>query len=250
VEQSRDEVLEYWDRAGVESMYDKRLLDAEIRLIRKRLTPRSKILDAGCGEGEGTLSYSSVEGATIYGVDFSDTRLKLAAERLADHPNVQLKKCDFRDQVALDSDFDFVISQRFLINLMEWELQQRVLDTLLARLKRGGKLILVEGSVQGVAKLNAFREVLGFDAIPIKWHNLFLDDEALTEFMSQRHCRLVDTDGLGTYFLLTRGVRPVFDKELNWDSDFNRQAASEAMTDLLGPNVAFSRLKLWMFEKT
>ena len=47
-------VLEYWNRDDVESMYDKNLLKLEIQLIKQRLTKNSKILDAGCGEGEGS----------------------------------------------------------------------------------------------------------------------------------------------------------------------------------------------------
>lgn len=46
-------ILAYWNRQDVESMYDKHLLNAEIELIRRRITVNSKILDAGCGEGEG-----------------------------------------------------------------------------------------------------------------------------------------------------------------------------------------------------
>ena len=55
-----EEVLEHWNRDDVESMYDKHLLNAEIELIKRRITPNTKILDAGCGEGEGTLAYSAI----------------------------------------------------------------------------------------------------------------------------------------------------------------------------------------------
>jgi 2-polyprenyl-3-methyl-5-hydroxy-6-metoxy-1,4-benzoquinol methylase len=48
-----EQVLAYWNKPDEESMYHKHLLNAEIDLIRQRLTPNAKILDAGCGEGEG-----------------------------------------------------------------------------------------------------------------------------------------------------------------------------------------------------
>jgi hypothetical protein len=83
----------------------------------------------------------------------------------------------------------------------------------------------------------------------VKWHNLFLDDRVLIEFMQQRGFHLVEEDGLGTYFLLTRGIRPILDKELNWDCEFNRLAAARKMEDLLKFNTQFSRLKLWVFQK-
>ena len=48
-------LYDYWQRNEVESMYDKHLLRAEIDLIKCRIPIDSKILDAGCGEGEGNL---------------------------------------------------------------------------------------------------------------------------------------------------------------------------------------------------
>src|SRR3989344_9046879 len=96
------EVLEYWDRADVESMYDKNLLNLEIRLIKDRITQNSKILDAGCGEGESTLEYSKIPGVKIHAVDFSETRLKKAAKRLSKHSNVTLKKVDFLGKYSLN----------------------------------------------------------------------------------------------------------------------------------------------------
>lgn len=243
------EVLEYWERDEVESMYDKHLLAAEIAIIARRLKPGTKILDAGCGEGEGTQAYASIPGTTIHGADFSKTRLLKARSRLSGTQNVSLRHVDFlQNELPLDEDYDFVVSQRFLINLMEWELQQSVLRKLIRMLKPGGKLIILEGSIQGVDELNSFRSIWGLPPIPVKWHNLFFDDASLIQFMNSCECRFVECDGLGSYFLMTRGIRPVFDKELNWDSDFNRISASSKLGSILelGPN--FSRLKLFVFE--
>ena len=244
-----EQVLRYWNRDDVESMYDKHLLNAEIDLIKKRISPNTKILDAGCGEGEGTIFYSAIPDVIIHAVDFSSTRLKKAAIRLTGRQNVVLKQIDFLSENQLDRDYDIVVSQRFLINLLDWELQMKVLLDLMSLLKTGGQLLLLEGSKSGVNSLNEFRAVFGLDAIPIKWHNLFIDDYQLSEFMRQHGYSLVEEDGLGTYFLLTRGIRPIFDKELNWDCEFNRLAATKMAADQLGLSTKFSRLKLWVFQK-
>jgi SAM-dependent methyltransferase len=246
------EVLDYWNRDEVESMYDKHLITLEIDLIRTRiacLAPNPRILDAGCGEGEGTLVYSAIPGAVVHGVDFADTRLRKAAERLGSRPNVLLSKVDFLEPHALGSDYDVVISQRFLINLMDWDLQQRVLKDLMARLKPGGRLMMLEGSRNGVDALNGFRALLGLEPLPIKWHNLFFDDQALASFMCGEGLTLEETTGPGSYFLLTRGIRPALDRTLNWDSSFNERAASPAVAEALGVGATFSRLKLWVFRK-
>ena len=246
---NQQEVLEYWNNNTVESMYDKHLLGAEIELIRKHVPQNSKILDAGCGEGEGTLAYASTPGTSIHAVDFSDTRLQKARERLRNLPNVMLKQVDFLGSYELDTDYDVVVSQRFLINLMEWPLQQKVLLDLTGRLKRGGRLLMLEGSRNGVELLNEFRAALNLAPIPIKWHNLFFDDESLVKYMQQIGCELVKEEGLGTYFLLTRGVRPLLDQDLSWDCEFNRLAANQELEEILGLGSRFSRLKLWVFEK-
>jgi len=116
-------------------------------------------------------------------------------------------------------------------------------------LKPGGRLLMLEGSRQGVDSLNEFRAAFDLEPIPVKWHNLFFDDQALIDFMREHDHQLVTEDGLGTYFLLTRGIRPVFDQTLNWDSDFNRRAAAASTDALLQMGSRFSRLKLWVFQK-
>lgn len=246
---NQDEVLAYWNNHEVESMYDKHLLNAEINVIKRCIPEGAKILDAGCGEGEGSLSYAAIPHTVVHAVDFSATRLEKARRRLTNRDNVTFEQVDFLGTYDLDHDFDIVVSQRFLINLMEWPLQQKVLLDLMSLLKSGGRLLMLEGSRQGVALLNEFRGLWGLDPIPVKWHNLFFDDEVLINFMHQHAYPLVDQTGLGSYFLLTRGVRPALENTLNWDCEFNRVAASDPINQLLDLGSKFSRLKLWVFQK-
>lgn len=243
------EVLEYWNKDEVESMYDKHLINGEINLINSKISDESKILDAGCGEGEGTLVYAQRKNVTIHAADFSETRLHKAKERLSHLANVELMKIDFLSDYEVDGDYDYIVSQRFLINLMEWELQKRVILDLSKRLKVGGKLLMLEGSKDGVDQLNVIRGFLGLDPIPVKWHNLFLKNDLLEPFLKENNLKVIEKDGLGEYFLLTRGIRPYFDRELNWDSRFNEIAADVNLKQCLGLKENFSRLVLWTIEK-
>jgi SAM-dependent methyltransferase len=247
VQASHDSVKGHWDREDVESMYDKRLLEAEIRLIAQHIPAGARVLDAGCGEAEGTAVYAQTPGVVVDAADFSDVRLAKAAERLGSAPNVTLHRVDFLGDYALEPGYDVVVSQRFLINLLEWDVQRRVLEDLTGLLSPGGRLVLLEGSVQGTEELNRFRSLLALPPIPIQWHNLFFDDELLVEFMATLGQRLLAADGLGAYFSLTRGVRPFFDTTLNWDSDFNARAATPEVAELLDLRGRCSRLKLWVF---
>ena len=246
---NQKQVLEYWNDAEVESMYDKNLLNAEIELIRRRIPINAKVLDAGCGEGEGAVVYSSLPGVAVHAVDFSETRLLKAKQKLGGRENVTLYHVDFLGSYELDDDYDTVISQRLLINLLEWQLQKNVLLDLMSLLKTGGKLLMLEGSQQGMDSLNEFRAAWKMPPIPVRWHNLFLNDDVLCEFMRGHGYSLLEQVGLGTYFLLTRGLRPALDKSLDWDCEFNRLAASCETEQLLEFGLKFSRLKLWVFQK-
>jgi ubiquinone/menaquinone biosynthesis C-methylase UbiE len=242
-------VFDHWNDERVESMYDKHLLGLEIASIKQRIPAGSRILDAGCGEGEGTAVYSDIPGVRMEGADFSPTRLKKAAERIGQRQNVSLKRMDFLEPCTLDGDYDVIVSQRFLINLADWRQQSEVIVRLVSLLRPGGRLIVLEGSQQGTNSLNQWRATWNLSPIPIKWHNQFLDDAALVALMRANGCRLEDLTGFGSYFLLTRGIRPALSDNLSADSDFNRVAASCPVQELLGFREEFSRLKLWVFGK-
>jgi len=243
------EVLEYWNKPEIESMYDKHLIDIEINLINSKLTENAKILDAGCGEGEGTLVYSKNKNVLIHAADFSETRLIKAKERLVKQSNVQLMHIDFLSDYEINNDYDFIISQRFLINLIEWELQKKVILNLIKHLKIGGKFLMLEGSADGVDELNKFRSFFELEPITVKWHNLFFKNDQLEQFLNENKLRIVEKEGLGEYFLLTRGIRPYFEKELNWDNSFNKISSDFNLKSLLNLNDKFSRLILWVIEK-
>lgn len=246
---NKKEILEYWNKPDVESMYDKFLIRAEIDLISSKIFDGSKILDAGCGEGEGTLVYAQKTNAIVHAVDFSETRLLKAKERLSHLSNIKLQQVDFLSDYMIDDDYDYIVSQRFLINLMEWDLQKKVILDLTKHLKKGGKLLMLEGSEDGVKQLNDFRSIFGLSPIEIKWHNLFFKNDLLETFIKNNNLKIVERDGLGDYFLLTRGIRPYFDNNLNWDSTFNKISASINLKDCLNLRGKFSRLILWVVEK-
>ncbi len=245
----RTESQGYWDRADVESMYDKHLLRLEIALLSAHIPPGSRILDAGCGEGEGTREYAAIPSVRIHAVDFSTTRLRMAAERLRDRDNVVLSRVDFLDEYSLEGDYDVVVSQRFLINLTEWTLQKKVMSALIGLLKPGGSLLMLEGSQQGAEELNSLRAAFGLPPIPVKWHNHFVSDEALAGFVNEQGCVIELRAGFGAYFALTRGIRPVLDRDLQWDCEFNRIAATSTVEGLLGLGTRFSRLRLWVIRR-
>lgn len=242
-------VLAYWNDERAESMYDKNLLNLEIESIKKWIEAGTSILDAGCGEGEGTIAYADVPGVHVDAADFSPTRLRKAAARIGTRANVALKQIDFLGSYALPGGYDTIVSQRFLINLGNWTRQSKVIIDLAGLLRRGGRLIVLEGSQQGVDSLNEWRSAWNLPPIPTRWHNCFLDDTSLQALLRDHGCQLREVSGFGAYFLLTRGIRPLLSDNLDPESDFNRMAATPQVRSLLAVGETFSRLKLWVFEK-
>lgn len=244
-----DKILDYWNKEDVQSMYDKYLIEKEISLISSLIPQNSQILDAGCGEGEGTIKYSGAEGTTVLAIDFSKTRLNKAKERMKLCDNVKFKIVDLKSEFDLGCTFDCIITQRTIINLPNWELQKRALENLSKHLRPGGLMIICEGSIQGNEKLNSFRNLMQLPPINIRWHNAFICDEKLQEFFLSKSFKLIKSVGLGSYYFLTRGIRPVFDEKLNWDSPFNQMAKDLELCNLI-PNINdFSKLKVWAFQK-
>lgn len=246
--------LDYWNREDVDSHYDKNIVQQEVRLIKQYLYPFLKVLEVGCGEGEKTMEYSMINNIDIHSIDFSDTRLRRAAKRVGRKSNVRFKRVNMidKDQInsmILDNCYDVVISERFLINILDWNKQIEVISSLKNKLVNDGLLLMIEGSEDGVKELNAFRKLFGLQEIPIRSHNLFLRDKEFAIMMTKSGWKLESIQGLGEYHLLTRGLRPVFDKELNWDSDFNKVAASRGMKEILKLGEKFSRLKFWVWRK-
>ncbi|MBN1597137.1 MAG: class I SAM-dependent methyltransferase [Bacteroidales bacterium] len=242
-------VKKHWDNPSVESMYDKILIQKEINLIKSFIPENTKILDAGCGEGEGTLQYASIQGVKIDAVDYSETRLQKARGNCNNVENIAFMKIDFLRDYELDSDYDVIISQRFLINILDWEKQKKIILDLISHLKNDGILILFEGSQDGVNRLNEFRGLFNLKPIEIKWHNRFFKDIELETFLKENNLKIIKKDSLSTFYFLTRGIKPIFEKDLNWNSQFNSVSATKQVEDILALDDRFSRTKLWLILK-
>ena len=248
-----DPIRQHWDNPATESMYDKHWAAAERRLISLYIPPKAPMmLDAGCGEGEGTFDYATLPGVgEVHGVDYSATRLALARKRCAGLPNVFFTQADFLAQPFIGSLYECVISARLLINFNGWDEQRAVLDKLIRTLKPGGRLLLMEGSKRGQEQLNAVRRMFGLPDITEQWHNVFLDDDVLDDYLYAHGITVNNLTGFGAFFLLTRGIQPAFatDKKLAWDSAFNEIAASPQMAAALPLHERFSRIRLWVGTK-
>lgn len=134
------------------------------------------ILDLGCGNGYTALSLaSSLDAKRIVAVDFSETMIAGAKQLMADEFSSGLHVVpefvcanvfDYVGAVKL-GEFDFVLTERLVVNLPTPEAQMRLIEAIVDKLKPGGRLLLVEGSAQGFNLLNEIREKCGWLKFPI-----------------------------------------------------------------------------------
>lgn len=128
-----------------------RTLDAQARaiwpqeseLIRRYALPDGiRILDAGCGTGEGSSRLAELfPRATVLGVDILDQSLELARSRYANlGPRVTFENQSIYELRAPDRTFDLTVNRHVLHSIPHPE---RVLAELARVTKRGGRIHLI-----------------------------------------------------------------------------------------------------------
>jgi len=245
---NEDEIKKYWDRETTESMYDKNLLDLEISAIREQLHESDKIIDIGCGEGEGTVKYAE-KVRELIALDFSPTRLKKLKARNSRITTVQMDMRKLAPQ-TLGNDFDKVITQRSLINLKNYEEQKDLIKIIHSLLKKSGTYILLEGFLDGADNINAVRRDFNLPPINVKWHNCFFQRTALLEFI-QEYFALESRREFSVYFFMTRVFNAVlkYPEIPQWNDPINNLAARMENKYKSAFLNGLSRLEMWVLKK-
>lgn len=230
---SSDAVKDFWEQqaesfgqSDLATAPDHHYRQLEIREILKHLGDGQRVLDVGCGNGYSTLRFSSAfPSSEFIGVDYSPTMVehaRAAAQNARLEARARFIQADVLDLDALEhSGFDVVVSERCIINLRNWEEQKNAILNMRRKLKPGGKLVLVENTQEGLASLNSLRAEFGLHEIKTRWHNFYVPQKELEEWLPEFfQIDLVENIG-NLYYIMSRVLYASLAKRSGEEPDYN-----------------------------
>jgi ubiquinone/menaquinone biosynthesis C-methylase UbiE len=194
---------------------DFQLRELEIDLGREYIRDGDAVLDVGCGPGVALREYASARRIRASGIDYSENMIDAARRNLgetAPELDVEFQPASVTELPYDDSEFDVVTSHRCLMALLDWRSQQEALLEIHRVLKPGGVLVLIEGTFEGIDRLNQYRRRFELPAIDpagkdrlltLKFH-----EPQLLEFTEPLY-ELLRIQRFGMYYFLTRIVQPL-----------------------------------------
>jgi ubiquinone/menaquinone biosynthesis C-methylase UbiE len=229
---------------------DYMLKDLEQQTFGERIEPNSKVLDIGCGDGKTLINLAKLNNCTGTGIDFAADMIALSqknSEEAKTDDKINFEVKDLRNIEELGGSYDYVISERSLINLDNTEEQHKVLQKAMSLLKPGGAFLMIECSEQGLKKVNKLRAKIGLNIIPNRWHNIFVDEEEVKSWQTEEITLEELYPFSGTYYFLSRIVYAKLNQgqDLKYDSEINKLSCELPMglTDVCST-------KLWVWRKT
>jgi ubiquinone/menaquinone biosynthesis C-methylase UbiE len=194
---------------------DYNLRDLEIAFALESIRDGDAVLDVGCGPGVALRAYASARRIEAHGIDYAEIMVAFARRRASETtPELRI---EFAHASVLElpfpaAHFDIVTSSRCLMALLDWEKQKTALLEIGRVLKPGGRLVLMEGTFDGLERLNFYRRQFGLGEIEAGGGDRLLTlkfrERELLEFCAP-HYELQRVQRFGMYYFLTRIVQPL-----------------------------------------
>ena len=228
---SSQDKLNFWnDRAKlgqISGTNDFPLQHLEEQAVLQRITPQQKVLDVGCGDGTLLARIQEITKNKVWGLDFSGAMISLCKNKYdsANFAFFQGNMLQIED--FIHEEFDVIITKRSLINLNTFEDQTRAFVSIYSLLKPGGAMYCLENTLDGLDRLNAFRETVGLIKIEAPWHNRYFSEAEIDVLVNLVGATQEQTvEFASTYYLISRVVYAKLaqdrGEQLEYDSELNR----------------------------
>lgn len=248
-----------WGLQGQMSMQDKIVRERETKFIinqtmaclrKQGVAPENaRILDVGCGNGHLLAAlWDQVAGAQLNGLEFVNDLVELAQTR--NLPGLNVRLGDMRDSKYYLDKQDIIITERSVVNLLEWVWQRQAFENISQSLKPGGHYIMVESFQEPWSEMNRTRLECGLSEIPISAHNRYLKlgcIDVLAELNLRKIAGTEAVNALSSHFFLSRIFQHLF-------NDGNGRPASEKVWQFFGDALPqnsgqYSPILFHVFEK-
>lgn len=214
------EIKKYWtERAGTDGA-KATTDDIHLRVLERRTLIEqlqrlgcgepARVLDAGCGDGQTLFALAGAFRSTFVGRDFAPGMIDVANARLAANldPKLEFAVGDVREvaQTFGADAFDFITTDRCLINLESDDEQYGAIEGIARALKPGGAYLCIENFIEGNDKLNQMRALYGLKPIEIRWHNRFFREADFAPRMKKLFTGVEKFEFSSSYYFATRVV--------------------------------------------
>jgi ubiquinone/menaquinone biosynthesis C-methylase UbiE len=215
------EIQEYYRVRAGSGKYatspDFNLREVEIDYLARWMKDGQRILDVGCGTGYTVLRHASMFDAAFSGIDFVpemiDEARRLATEFRTKN-DVAFRIGDVTRIDEPDGSYDVVVSERCLLNLPSRNDQWRAIGEIARVLKPGGLYLMLEGTLQGLRRLNDVRSRFGLEPVPeadpiYNWFSNKFDEDEMLPVALGSFKKLVHIQRFGMYYLISRVIHPL-----------------------------------------
>jgi 2-polyprenyl-3-methyl-5-hydroxy-6-metoxy-1,4-benzoquinol methylase len=251
----KERVHDFWnqraqfgEKAGTNDFMLKYL---EEKILLELIPKSARVLDIGCGNGATLMRLAQEKDCSGVGIDYATELIKIAEREAVDrglHHKLTFYNDDIMKLNNELSKFQYIITQRCLINLETLEEQRLAFERILQLLNPGGFYYMIESFNDGNKALNVLRKSLHLEPMQAPWHNLFFELEEVLSWQQKYPVTLEEVNHFAsTYYFLSRVVYAKLsadrNEELRYDSDINK------ISLLLSPIGEFGATKLIVWSK-
>ena len=222
--------------------------------IIKKIKNNRTILEIGCGNGILLKRLKKkVKFKEYFGTDFVSELINQSNHKYKNFKNISFQQKDMTEinKNSFNKKYDYVISKRAIQNILNSNLQLKVIDNLGYYLKKNGMMILVESSSTAQKNINIFRKKYKLSKIIPPFHNLFFDDNKVIKY-KYKNLKLDKIENFSSnYYFISRVINAMLCKDfLNKTPKYNdplNQIGLIINDNLL--NKDFSQIKTYIFKK-